>query len=224
MPVTRYGRRRPSSQTLPRARPCEPLGEGGLCSDPRSVRDRAVRIQSASGPHTTHDSHTQPTPVHPGQRGRAVVRAGGADEPACTPGSVPGRLAAAGRRPSLSGCRCRQPPAAYPQASDGPSSSACAGGRRTGLPLGLAPGGVYRAARVASGAGGLLHHRFTLTATADRGGGLLSVALSRGSPRVGVTHHPALWSPDVPRRRRRVAPVTPTRPPGRLVRRTPQGT
>lgn len=31
-------------------------------------------------------------------------------------------------------------------------------------------------------------------------GGLLSVALSRGLPRVGVTHRPALWSPDVPRR------------------------
>src|SRR5690606_19352239 len=31
-------------------------------------------------------------------------------------------------------------------------------------------------------------------------GGLLSVALSRGSLRVGVTHRPALWSPDVPRR------------------------
>jgi hypothetical protein len=31
------------------------------------------------------------------------------------------------------------------------------------------------------------------------GGGLLSVALSRGSPRVGVTHHRALWSPDFPR-------------------------
>jgi hypothetical protein len=25
------------------------------------------------------------------------------------------------------------------------------------------------------------------------------VALSRGSPRVGVTHHLALWSPDFPR-------------------------
>ena len=30
-------------------------------------------------------------------------------------------------------------------------------------------------------------------------GGLFSVALSRGSLRVGVTHRPALWSPDVPR-------------------------
>ena len=31
-------------------------------------------------------------------------------------------------------------------------------------------------------------------------GGLLSVALSRGLPRVGVTHRSALCSPDVPRR------------------------
>ena len=30
-------------------------------------------------------------------------------------------------------------------------------------------------------------------------GGLLSVARARGSPRVGVTHRPALWSPDFPR-------------------------
>ena len=33
-----------------------------------------------------------------------------------------------------------------------------------------------------------------------RRGGLFSVALSRGSPRVGVTDHPALWSPDLPHR------------------------
>jgi len=32
------------------------------------------------------------------------------------------------------------------------------------------------------------------------GGGLFSVALSRGSPRVAVGNHPALWSPDFPRR------------------------
>jgi len=35
---------------------------------------------------------------------------------------------------------------------------------------------------------------------AEACGGLLSVALSRGLPRVGVTHRPALRSPDVPRR------------------------
>ena len=66
--------------------------------------------------------------------------------------------------------------------------------------LGLAPGGVCRATPVTGGAGGLLHHRFTLTTPIARGGGLLSVALSRGSPRVAVSHHPALWSPDFPRR------------------------
>ena len=45
------------------------------------------------------------------------------------------------------------------------------------------------------------------------GGGLLSVALSRGLPRVGVTHRPALRSPDVPRRRPKLgdATVLPTR-------------
>ena len=77
----------------------------------------------------------------------------------------------------------------------------------------LAPGGVYLAARITPAAGGLLHHRFTLT-TAN-GGGLLSVALSRGSPRVGVTDHPALWSPDFPRTRaeRGSATVWPTPPP-----------
>src|SRR3954468_24592012 len=32
-----------------------------------------------------------------------------------------------------------------------------------------------------------------------RRGGLISVALALGLPRVGVTHRPALWSPDVPR-------------------------
>src|SRR5690606_34305123 len=31
-------------------------------------------------------------------------------------------------------------------------------------------------------------------------GRVISVALSRGFPRVGVTHRPALWCPDFPRR------------------------
>jgi hypothetical protein len=38
-----------------------------------------------------------------------------------------------------------------------------------GSPLDLAPGGVYRAAAVTCGAGGLLHHRFTLTPASDAG-------------------------------------------------------
>jgi len=48
------------------------------------------------------------------------------------------------------------------------------------------------------------------------GGGLFSVALSRGSPRVGVTDHPALWSPDLPRRVMEpwhAATARPARPP-----------
>lgn len=69
---------------------------------------------------------------------------------------------------------------------------------------GLAPGGVYLAFPVTREAGGLLHHRFTLTwfvplSNRRDPGGLFSVALACGLPRVGVTHHPALWSPDVPR-------------------------
>ena len=45
-------------------------------------------------------------------------------------------------------------------------------------------------------------------------GGFLSVALSCGSPRLAVSQHPALWSPDLPRHDPAVRPVP--RPPGRL--------
>lgn len=74
--------------------------------------------------------------------------------------------------------------------------------------LGLAPGGVFLANLVAQVPGGLLHRRFTLTIE-YRDGGLLSVALSRESPRVAVSHHRVLWSPDVPRHM--------PRPPGQLI-------
>ena len=77
-----------------------------------------------------------------------------------------------------------------------------------GFLRGLAPSEVYLANLVTQAAGGLLHHRFTLTTVTD--GGLLSVALARGLPRVGVTHRCALWSPDVPRRF--APPRSPSRP------------
>src|SRR3954453_8288634 len=76
--------------------------------------------------------------------------------------------------------------------------------RRTGRPsplLGLAPGGVCRAVRVAPHAGALLPHRFTLTC--DRSPGPSAVSLcctSVRSPRPGSRQHPARWSPDFPRR------------------------
>ena len=114
-------------------------------------------------------------------------------------------------QPSISARRCRRARATYPQT---PAGRRLAVRRRqclrrhsaeAGRPLGLAPGGVYPAASVARGAGGLLHHRFTLTRTpAIAGWGRwrsVSVALSRESPRVGVTHHRALRSPDLPRLR-----------------------
>jgi len=78
-------------------------------------------------------------------------------------------------------------------------------GHRTSRPrplFDLAPGGVYRADRVTPAAGALLPHRFTLTCAHPCGcaiGGLFSVALSCRSPRLAVSQHPALWSPDLPR-------------------------
>src|SRR3954447_19860998 len=127
-----------------------------------------------------------------------------ADESACTPGSVPGRLAASRW-------------AAIHLGLPLPAGS-------SGLPAGLGRAALERLRRTAADrrpswpcsgwglpshtghpvCGGLLHHRFTLTSIAVRrrdAGGLFSVALSRGSPRVAVNDHPALWSPDVPRRR-----------------------
>ena len=60
---------------------------------------------------------------------------------------------------------------------------------------------VARQAAAERGAGALLPHHFNLAGppVADVGG-VISVALSRGFPRVGVTDHRALWCPDFPRR------------------------
>ena len=75
----------------------------------------------------------------------------------------------------------------------------------------LAPGGVYRAGRSPG-------RRWALTPPfhrrRDRGRGcVFSVALSFGSPRLGVTQRPALWSPDFPQAANR------PRPSDRLARR-----
>jgi hypothetical protein len=77
--------------------------------------------------------------------------------------------------------------------------------------LGLAPDGGCLAAHVTTDAGGLLHHLFTITRAASLP--RLSAFLwpfSVGSPRLGVTQHRALWSPDFPH------PVVGAQPPGRL--------
>ena len=130
----------------------------------------------------------------------ALVPRCGADELACKPDPVhrvPCGVPADGHpsRPAVTGRLVRpthRHRAGHPRS---PAQRAV-----IGAPFGLAPGGVYRAVPVTWDAGGLLHHRFTLTPLTR--GGLFSVALSRGSPRVAVSNHPALRSPDFPRRAR----------------------
>ena len=145
-----------------------------------------------------------------------------ADESVCKPGPVQGSVA--GLPCATIPLRLPLPTASsgLPVSSGGPPSNAHAGPTRTPIPLDLASGGVCIATPVTWGAGGLLHHRFTLTPRPKARGGLLSVALSRGSPRVGVTHHLALRSPDFPRRRRSedraAAAARPTHPPSKGTR------
>ena len=130
-----------------------------------------------------------------------------ADEPACKPDPVPGL--AAGGRSSIWACRCRQALAAYPQARAGsPRTPAqepaapswpCSG---WGLPSHPGHPGCWWSLTPP------FHPYLTLVTP----GGLFSVALSRGSPRVAVNNHPALRSPDFPRRAEPAATALPTRP------------
>ena len=89
-------------------------------------------------------------------------------------------------------------PASPQDSSDQPGNDA----GRVMVPLfGLAPGGVCRAGLLPDSRCALaapFHPCHACLATPF--GGLLSVALSVGSRRPGVTWHPALWSPDFPRR------------------------
>lgn len=96
-------------------------------------------------------------------------------------------LSPVGWRSSLCDGDCSSPLATYPETG---ASNPCAPETGAALLFGLALGGVYRAGPVTWAAGGLLHHPFTLTALV--GGGLLSVALSVGSPRLDVIQHRAL--------------------------------
>ena len=85
-------------------------------------------------------------------------------EPACRPGSVH-PLARGGGHPSGTAVAGSLVRSTREHRAGRPRSLAQG---TTGSPLDLAPGGVYRAAAVTCGAGGLLHHRFTLT-PADAG-------------------------------------------------------
>ena len=85
-------------------------------------------------------------------------------EPACRPGSVR-PLARGGGHPSGTAVADSLVRSTREHRAGRPRSLAQGA---AGSPLDLAPGGVYRAAAVTCGAGGLLHHRFTLT-PADAG-------------------------------------------------------
>ncbi len=124
-------------------------------------------------------------------------------EQACKPGSVPAPLAGKRAGSHLSGaCSCLQPQAAYPGISGPPH-----------LPLfGLAPGGVYLGSQVSrtrrppfpgQPVAWLLVGSYPAVAPLPRRitppkAVYISVALSLGSPPLGVTQHLALWSPDFP--------------------------
>jgi len=114
----------------------------------------------------------------------------------------PGTLRCTVRRPSISGRRCRRPRAVHPRTRAG-SPRACAVRPCSGRGLPSRSGRPDRWWSLAPPFHPYLdHHRQSRQArpTMEGSGGLFSVALSRGSPRVGVTHHLALWSPDFPRR------------------------
>jgi hypothetical protein len=127
---------------------------------------------------------------------------------ACKPGSVPGRsrgMTIHLGRPSPDASRDRpgrrrgNPPGPRPKTPGLPSL------------LGLAPGGVYRAGPVAGAAVRSYRTLSPLPARPEgRAGGLLSVALSLGSPPPGVTRHHASVEPGLSSPRKRKAAIRPS--------------
>jgi hypothetical protein len=69
-------------------------------------------------------------------------------------------------------------------------------------PFGVAPGGACLAAPVTGDAGGLLHHRFTLTSASTWNAAAVSSLLRfpAGFPVRALPGTLALWCPDFPRR------------------------
>src|SRR5271165_3164917 len=132
----------------------------------------------------------------------------GAGESACRPGSVPPLARGDGHpsRTAVAGSLVRS----TREHRAGRPQSLAQGAR--GSPLDLAPGGVYRAAAVTCGAGGLLHHRFTLTPALTRGRSVFCGTVPRVAPgrryRPPCPVEPGPSSPG----------LRPARPPGRLTR------
>ena len=201
---------RPSSHSLSDARPTGPDGRrceaaGHAASNSRGRTVRSVYQGAFSGSCVPDVYHEAP------ENGKSLTRQGGACKPACKPGSV--RIAlfttlSSRRSPAIRDGH----PSASPITRDvkrhnpGQGASNPWTANRPSL-FGLAPGGVYLAGRSPG-------RRWALTPPFHRcrdrcRGCVISVALSFGSPRLGVTQRPALWSPDFPRARTPAA-VRPT--------------
>ena len=129
-------------------------------------------------------------------------------EPACRPGSVR-PLARGGGHPSGTAVADSLVRSTREHRAGRPRSLAQGA---AGSPLDLAPGGVYRAAAVTCGAGGLLHHRFTLTPALPPGRSVFCGTVPRVTPgrryRPPCPVEPGPSSPG----------LRPARPPGRLTR------
>ena len=161
------------------------------CRGSRPRRGRREFVPAARAPEQEREQEATMT-------AQAQARAGAAGEPACRPGSV-------------------HPPT---RAGGHPSGTAVAGSlvrstreHRAGRPQTLAQAAAEAARpfltllRVGFTEPPQITRALVVSYTtvsplplAEAEGGLLSVALSRGSPRVGVTDHPALRSPDLPHR------------------------
>ncbi len=74
--------------------------------------------------------------------------------------------------------------------------------------LDLAPGGVCPAGSIAATAGGLLHHRFTLTSQITPAGNTPLCCTCRQFTRPAVSRHRALWSADFPQLRTSETAIT----------------
>ncbi len=162
-----YTERNTASKIMIGLRPGPSVGRDSSEDSQDSARPRKIKSpgQHRGAVFEAHHGARRFGPESSRQSHDLGIGAGGADESAGTPGSVGrGREAIPGWRSSISGCRCRQPPAVHPQARAG-SPRTPAQPRNPGAPepFDLAPGGVYLAARVTPGAGALLPHRFTLT-------------------------------------------------------------
>src|SRR4029453_7233994 len=151
--------------------------------------------------------------ILPGRGGRSC-RLCMQGEPACKPASVP-RGSTPGWRPSIWDGRGRRPRPVHEGPRPGQPPRPRRRGRWVPYSTLLRVGFAKPAGHPAAGA--LLPHRFTLAGPLARAGGLFSVALSCGSPRLAVSQHPALWRPDFPRSRRTGTAAAQPAPPPRPV-------